>query len=65
MFCGVHAQNRLRTFPKPKLELYSSREEYLVLRSKRGILEAERNPELYTSECHPSKAREEMGLHPN
>jgi hypothetical protein len=65
MFCDVHAQNRLRTFPKPKLELYSFWEEYLVLRSKRGILETARNPELYTSERRLSKAREEMGLHPN
>jgi hypothetical protein len=41
------------------------REEYLVLRSKRGILEAAKNPERQTSERRPSRLREEMGLHPN
>jgi hypothetical protein len=35
-------------------------EEYPVLRSKRGILEAERNPEPQTSERRPSRLREEM-----
>jgi hypothetical protein len=46
----------------PNSSYTESWEEYLVLRSKRGILEAERNPEPQTSERRPSRLREEMAF---
>jgi hypothetical protein len=55
----------------PNSSYTEPREEYLVLRSKRGILceivrvrlsRAERNPEPQTSERRPSRLREEMAF---
>jgi hypothetical protein len=45
---------------KPNSSYTEAREEYLVLRSKRGILEAERNPEMANQRMSPMKTREEM-----
>ncbi len=69
MLQSVDPQNCLLTCQNLNSSYTGLREEYLALRSERGILceivrvrlsQAERNPEPQTSERRPSRLREEM-----